>query len=154
MYRFLLRQIMVLALLIPAATAAQADAGLVTKQSPYGVGETLDRLEKVLTSKGITVFARIDHAAGAAKIGSELPATEVLLFGNPKLGTPLMQSNPTIGIDLPLKALVWEDSAGQVWLAYNQPAYLSDRHDIKDRDKVFANMNGALDNLTNAALKK
>ena len=154
MYRFLLRQIMMLALLTTAATAAQADAGLVTKQSPYGVGETLDRLEKVLTSKGITVFARIDHAAGAAKIGSELPATEVLLFGNPKLGTPLMQSNPMIGIDLPLKALVWEDPAGQVWLAYNQPAYLAGRHDIKDRDKVFANMNGALDNLTNAALQK
>lgn len=154
MYRFLLRQIMMLALLTTTATAAQADAGLVTKQSPYGVGETLDRLEKVLTSKGITVFARIDHAAGATKIGSELPATEVLIFGNPKLGTPLMQSNRAIGIDLPLKALVWEDAAGQVWLAYNQPAYLSDRHDIKDRDKVFANMNGALDNLTNAALQK
>lgn len=143
-----------LALLTTAVTAARADAGLVTKRSPYGVGETLDRLEKVLISKGITVFARIDHAAGAAQIGSELAATEVLLFGNPKLGTPLMRSNPTIGIDLPLKALVWEDPAGRVWLAYNQPAYLSDRHDIKDRDKVFANMNGALDALTDAALQK
>lgn len=127
--------------------------GTIVKSSPHSVAETLDRFEKIIKSKGITVFARINHAAGAKKVGASLNPTEVIIFGNPKLGTPLLQSNQTIGIDLPLKVLVWRDSNGKVWLAYNRPTYLSTRHSISNRDKVFAKMTGVLDKLTDAALK-
>ena len=144
---------MLLGFLAFAATfaPAQADA-LVVKASPHDVATTLDRLTKVLESKGITVFARIDHAAGAAKVEAELRPTSVLIFGNPKLGTPLMQSNQLIGLDLPLKALAWQDGDGKVWLAYTNAGELKARYAINDRDKLFQTMAGALDGLTNAAL--
>src|SRR6516225_1827663 len=90
----------------------------------------MDRLEAEIKAKGITVFARIDHAAGAAQAGLSLRPTEVLIFGNAKAGTPLMQSNQTIGIDLPLKALVWQDADGKVWLSYNAPSWLAQRHGL------------------------
>lgn len=144
--------IAVVSLFIAAGTA-QADSDLVVKASPFGVKETLDRLEGVFKKKGVTVFARIDHAAGAAKVGAKLAPAEVIIFGNPKLGTPLMQSQPRIGIDLPMKVLAWKDSAGKVWLAYTPADTLAKRHGITDRAKVFKNMAGALDKLTNAALK-
>src|SRR6266436_3256956 len=104
--------------------------GLVTLASPYGSRETMDRLEAELTTKGLRIFARIDHAAGAAEAGLSLRPTEVLIFGNAKAGTPLMQANQTIGIDLPLKALVWQDAAGKVWLSYNEPNWLATRHGL------------------------
>ena len=107
--------------------AAAAD-GLVELKSPYPPKQTMDRLESIVKQKGLTVFARIDHAAGAMKIGKMLRPTELLIFGNPQGGTPLMECAQSAGIDLPLKALVWEDGAGQVWLAYNDPAYLAARH--------------------------
>lgn len=136
------------------ATNAQAhDDGLVVKASPHGVTATLDRLEAIMKKKGLTIFARVDHAAGARKVGMDMAPTQLLIFGNPKMGTPLMQSNRRMGIDLPLKALAWQDDTGQVWLAYNKPAYLAARHGIEDRDKVFAKMTGALDKLTDAAIK-
>jgi uncharacterized protein (DUF302 family) len=96
--------------------------GLTTIPSHYGAKETADRLEAEIRAKGTVVFARIDHAAGAAQAGLALGPTEVLIFGNAKAGTPLMQSNQTIGIDLPLKALVWQDASGKVWLSYNEPS--------------------------------
>ena len=99
--------------------------GLTTIPSSYGPKETMDRLEAEIKAKGMTVFARIDHAAGAAQAGLSLRPTEVLIFGNAKAGTPLMQSNQTIGIDLPLKALVWQDADGKVWLSYNEPSWLA-----------------------------
>ena len=102
--------------------------GLVTVASKYPVRETLDRLEADLKAKNITVFARIDHAAGAASVAMPLRPTELLIFGNPKAGTPLMQSNQTIGIDLPLKILAWQDADGKVWLTYNDPRWLAGRH--------------------------
>jgi len=102
--------------------------GLTTISSSYGPKETMDRLEAEIKAKGMTVFARIDHAAGAAQAGLSLRPTEVLIFGNAKAGTPLMQSNQTIGIDLPLKALVWQDADGKVWLSYNAPSWLAQRH--------------------------
>jgi len=102
--------------------------GLVTVASKYPVRETLDRLEADLKAKSITVFARIDHAAGAASVAMPLRPTELLIFGNPKAGTPLMQSNQTIGIDLPLKILAWQDADGKVWLTYNDPRWLAGRH--------------------------
>ncbi len=133
----------------------QAIAGelLVKKQSPHTVAVTLDRLSKILQSKGLTIFARVDHAAGAQKVGMKMLPTQLLIFGNPKAGTPLMMSNRTIGIDLPLKALAWRDEAGKVWLAYTSPAALKQRYNITDRDKVFGKITGALGKLTDAALK-
>ncbi len=124
---------------------------LVTTESKHGVKETLDRLTATLDKRGIKPVARVDHAAGAKVVGMELPPTEVLIFGNPKLGTPLMQSNPEIGIDLPMKVLAWQDKAGKVWIAYTAPDALRARHGIKDRDEVFEAMATALQGLTKAA---
>jgi uncharacterized protein (DUF302 family) len=103
--------------------------GLTACVSSHGPKETMDRLIAAVTSRGMTVLARIDHAAAAAKTGMELRPTEVVLFGNPRAGTPLMQAAQTIGIDLPLKALVWQDAGGKTWLAYDDPNWLAKRHD-------------------------
>lgn len=145
--------VLIVALIFGTIATAQAGEGLVVKTSPYGVGETLDRLEAIFKKKGITVFARIDHAAGAAKIGKTMPATQVLIFGNPNLGTPLMESQRKIGIALPLKVLAWEEN-GTVKIAYTKPSQLARRYGVVDRDPVLAKMAGALDNLTNAAIKQ
>jgi uncharacterized protein (DUF302 family) len=107
-----------------------ADNGLVTLASNHPVRETLDRLEADLRVKNITVFARIDHAAGATSVAMPLRATELLIFGNPKAGTPLMQANQSIGIDLPLKILGWQDQGGKVWLTYSDPHWLARRHQL------------------------
>jgi uncharacterized protein (DUF302 family) len=100
----------------------------VALKSAHGAKETMDRLESAVKQRGLNVFARIDHAAGAAKIGKQLRPTELLIFGNPQGGTPFMECAQTVGIDLPLKALVWQDNSGQIWLGYNDPAYLAARH--------------------------
>jgi uncharacterized protein (DUF302 family) len=102
--------------------------GLITIRSTYGPKETMNRLEAEVEAKGLTVFAHIDHAAGAAAVGLPLGPTELLIFGNAKGGTPLMQSVQTVGIDLPLKALVWQDASGNTWLSYNDPNWLAKRH--------------------------
>jgi len=130
---------------------AGAVENLIIKESKYSTSETLDRLEEALTSNGLTIFLRIDHAAGAQKAGLELPENQVLIFGNPKLGTPLMLANPAIGIDLPQKALAWKDKDGKVWLAYNNPATLKARHNIEGRDEVFKKITGALGKFTDIA---
>jgi uncharacterized protein (DUF302 family) len=104
--------------------------GLVTLPSPYPVGETLDRLEAVLRVKEATIFARIDHRAGAERVGLAMRSAQVLIFGNPKVGTPVMVAAPTIAIDLPFKALAWEDAAGKVWLSCNSAEYLARRHKV------------------------
>ena len=121
------RSLFAVALVITACWAAAAD-GLVAVKSPYDAKETMNRLEDLAKQRGFTIFARVDHAAGAAKIGKTLRPTEVLIFGNPQGGTPLMECAQTAGIDLPLKALVWEDASRQVWLGYNDAAYLGQRH--------------------------
>ncbi len=118
--------------------------GFVTVKSPYSAKQTADRLENVVKQKGLNLFARIDHAAGAAKIGKTLRPTEVLIFGNPMGGTPLIQCAQTTGIDLPLKALVWEDEAGQAWLGYNDPAYIAARHHATGCEGVVQNLGKAL----------
>lgn len=107
--------------------------GLITVASRFSVGETLDRLTAALTSAGLLVFARINHASGAAEVGLELRPTELLIFGHPKGGTPLMQDKQTAGIDLPVKALAWEDEEGAVWLTYNEGAWLAARHALGTR---------------------
>jgi uncharacterized protein (DUF302 family) len=104
--------------------------GLITVATSAPVGETIDRLVETVTAAGMSVFARIDHAAGAAEVGMDLRPTEVVLFGHPRGGTPLMQDRQTAGIDLPLKALAWEDERGAVWLTTNDPRWLARRHGL------------------------
>lgn len=122
-----LRSLIAASLVLFSSWAAAAD-GLIAVKSPYDARETMNRFEDMAKQRGLTVFARIDHAAGAAKVGKTLRPTEVLVFGNPQGGTPLMECAQTAGIDLPLKALVWEDESKQVWLGYNEAAYLAQRH--------------------------
>ena len=112
-------------------THASAADGLITVKSSSSVKETMNRLEANVKQRGLNVFARIDHAAGATKVGKTLRPTELLIFGNPKGGTPFMECSQTVGIDLPLKALVWQDDSAQVWLAYNDPVYIAQRHEVE-----------------------
>jgi len=131
--------------------SASAAEDLATKPSKYSVKETLDRLTAALKDKGITPVARVDHAAAAKAAGLDLRPTEVLFFGNPKLGTPLMQANRRVGIDLPMRVLAWEDDAGKVWIGYARPETLKARYKIEGRDEVFKAMAGALEAFTSAA---
>ena len=126
--------------------------GLITVRSNYGPNETMDRLEAEVKGKGLTVFAHIDHAAGAAAIGLSLDPTDLLIFGNAKGGTPLMQALQTVGIDLPLKVLVWQDAPGQTWLTYNDPHWLAKRHGIDGAAAAAVNgLAGVLAGLVQAA---
>ena len=132
---------------------ALAASGLVTTKSAHDVKTTADRLESILAEKKMTVFIRIDHAAGAQKVGKQLRPTELIIFGNPKVGTPLMQCAQSTAIDLPQKALIWEDEIGEVWLAYNDPAYLVERHGVTGCDPVVKKITTALANFAKAATR-
>ena len=126
--------------------------GLTTIASSLGPKQTMDRLEAEIKAKGPTVFARIDHAAGAAQVGLTLRPTEVLVFGNARGGTPLMQANQTVGIDLPLKCLVWQDEAGKTWLSYNEPGWIARRHGLgAATDPAVKAMTAMLGAVTKAA---
>ncbi len=129
---------------------AQAD-GLVSVTSPHTASVTMGKLEGIVKERGLAVFARIDHAAGAAKIGKTLRPTELLIFGNPQGGTPLMECAQTAGIDLPLKALVWTDEAGKVMLSYNDPEYLAKRHGVASCPAV-ENLKKALSGIAQATV--
>lgn len=130
-----------------------AAEGLVAIKSPHSAKDTMDRLEKVVKERGLNVFARIDHAAGAVKIGKSLRATELLIFGNPQGGTPFMECAQSVGIDLPLKALVWEDASAQVWVGYNDPAFLARRHGAA-QCAVVPNLQKALGGIADAAVAR
>ena len=147
MQRYLCAVILVLVLTATAFT----DSGLITIKSVHDVATTADRLENVLNQKGMNVFARINHAQGAQKVGKKLRPTELLIFGNPKVGTPLMQCRQSVAIDLPQKALIWQDEDGRVWLSYNDPEYLVERHQIKGCAEVVKKIKGALGNFAKAA---
>jgi uncharacterized protein (DUF302 family) len=126
--------------------------GLTKVRSSHGPADTMSRLEAEVRAKGMTVFARIDHAAGAAAVGLSLRPTELLIFGNARGGTPLMQADQTIGIDLPLKALVWQDASGSTWLSYNDPGWLAKRHKLDHAtDAVVGGLAAALGALASAA---
>src|SRR6266850_1732726 len=125
--------------------------GLTSIRSRFGPKETMDRLEAEIRAQGMTVFARIDHAAGAAEVGLILPPTELIIFGNARGGTPLMQSVQTVGIDLPLKALVWEDAAGKTWLSYNEPSWIVQRQGLGVRAEIVDNMTAALSAISRKA---
>lgn len=124
--------ILLIAGMLVASSALAADNGIVSKPSRYSVPQTLDRLEAVVKAKGVIVFARIDHSGEAQKAGLSMRPTQLLIFGNPKAGTALMNAAPSVALDLPLKALAWEDETGQVWLSFNSPAYLQRRHGLAD----------------------
>ena len=111
---------------------SRPDSGVIHLRSPHSFANTLQRLESVITTKGIAIFARIDHSGEAAKVGLTMPPTELLIFGSPKSGTPLMIASPSLALDLPLKVLVSQDTEGAVWLSYNSPEYLQQRHDIPE----------------------
>lgn len=114
------------------AFAASADTGVVTRSSPHAFAQTLERIESVLAAKGAIVFAQIDHSAEAKKVGLDMPPTTLLVFGNPKAGTPLMNAAPSLSIDLPLKILVSQDKAGAVSVSFNSAAFLAARHGLSE----------------------
>lgn len=132
-------------------STAQAQEGMTVVPSSHDVMATMDKLEAIVKSKGMTVMARVNHAANAEKNDLELRPTQLLIFGNPKVGTPLMNCSQSIAIDLPQKMLVWEDADGKVFLAYNDPAHLKARHATEGCDAVFEKVSGALGNFAKAA---
>ena len=127
------------------------DPELVTLPSEHGAGVTIERLKTLLAKKGIQVFAQIDHASAAEKVGLTLRPTQVLIFGNPQAGTPLMQSQQTIGLDLPLRVLVWEDAAGKVWLTYRPLESLASFHHVADREETVRALSAGVANLARSA---
>ncbi|MEL0608866.1 MULTISPECIES: DUF302 domain-containing protein [Vibrio] len=142
------------AVLIAASFSVAASDGLIKYQSNYSVKETADRFENIAKSKGLTLFARIDHQKNASGVDLELRPTEVIIFGNPKVGTPLMQCEQDVAIDLPQKVLVTEDSNKKVWLSYNDPNYLMERHAINGCDEVVKKISGVLSKLSEATIAK
>ena len=125
--------------------------GLTSIRSNFSPKETMDRLQAEIRAQGMTVFARIEHAAGAAEVGLTLPPTELIIFGNARGGTPLMQAAQTVGIDLPLKALVWEDASGTTWLSYNEPSWIAQRHGVANAELVVGKMAAALSAISRKA---
>ena len=134
-----------------ASLGTLAADGLIAVKSPLKAKATMDKFEGIVKEKGMNVFARVDHAAGAMKINKTLRPTEVIIFGNPMGGTPLMECAQSAGIDLPLKALVWEDKDGQTWIGYNDPAYLAKRHEA-GACPVVENMSKALGGFVQATI--
>jgi len=138
------------------ASSAMADEvdGLIKMKSMHSVTVTIDRLANIVKKKGITVALRWNHSAKANKLGIKMRPTELLIFGNPKLGSHIMTSEQTAAIDMPLKAIAWKDASGQVWLGYNDPAYIARRHHITDRDEVVGKISKALAAMTAKAAGK
>ncbi len=151
MKKFIATIAVVIGIAIPNGVMA---GGMLKTESPYTVGVTLDRLVGVMEQKGIKVFARIDHAAGAQSIGEEMPPTQLMLFGNPKIGTPLMKVNPEVAFDLPMRALAWQDKDGKVWLAVTNPAELNQVYALAGANGVIEKMTGAIKAITEEALKQ
>lgn len=137
--------------LVNSQVLAEQSAGVIRVKSKHSVAATVDKLESALASKGMTIFKRVSHSDGAARVGLELRPTELMIFGNPKVGTPLMQCQQLAALDLPQKALVYEDENGQVWFAYNDPAYIAGRHNISGCDAVVTKISKALANFSRAA---
>jgi uncharacterized protein (DUF302 family) len=145
--------LVLVALALAGTFASAAPEGLVAVKSAHDAKTTMDRFEAAAKERGLNVFARIDHAAGAQKVGKTLRPTEVLVFGNPMGGTPMMECAQSAGIDLPLKALAWEDAQGQAWLGYNDPAWIGKRHEAASCP-VIENLKKALGGLADAATAK
>lgn len=136
---------------MPASDLLSIIEGLTSIQSRFDPKETMNRLVAEINATGMTVFARIDHATGAAEVGLTLRPTELIIFGNARGGTPLMQAAQTVGIDLPLKALVWEDAAGKTWISYNEPKWIVQRHDVANAQPIVTKMADLLSAISTAA---
>lgn len=128
--------------------------GMINVKSPFSVEQTVHRLEQVLADRGMTLFKRVRHSEAGAEVGVDMRKTQLVIFGNPKVGTPLMQCQQTVAIDLPQKALVWEDGNGHVWLSYNDPAYLVKRHDIPGCEAIVGKIKQALAGIARDATLK
>jgi len=135
-------------------TPSIAADGIIDIKSMFNVKETADRLEGIFTTKGMTIFTRINHSENAKNVGIELRDTELIIFGNPKVGSPLMQCQQSVAIDLPQKALIWKNAQGTVWISYNDPRYLQNRHDIPGCNEVITKIGAALAGITKAASEK
>ena len=144
-------QAIVITILLGTQAYAENSNGMIIIKSNNSVTATIDKLENVLKTKGMTIFKRVNHAAGAEKAGLQLRPTELLIFGNPKVGTPLMLCSQTAALDLPQKALAYEDEDGQVWLAYNDPAYMAKRHGIQGCEEPLQKVTNALAKFTRIA---
>ncbi|AZN32219.1 DUF302 domain-containing protein [Pseudoalteromonas sp. Xi13] len=141
-------------ILLLATCVVSANDSLVQFQSNYSVKETANRFEKIASSKGLTIFARVDHQKNAQNVNMKLAPSEVIIFGNPKVGTPLMQCQQSVAIDLPQKVHISQDNNGQVWLAYNNPTYLQERHNIKGCEEVLNKISTVLNKLSMATVAK
>ncbi|MCK5819933.1 MAG: DUF302 domain-containing protein [Psychromonas sp.] len=131
-----------------------ASNGIIKIKSQFNVKTTADKFEKILNKKGMTIFKIIHHSENATKIGATLRDSQLIIFGNPKAGSSLMECEQSIGIDLPLKALIWQDSKNDVWISYNDIVYLKDRHKVKGCDKIILKVSKILENISNSATKK
>jgi uncharacterized protein (DUF302 family) len=136
---------------MPGSDSLGAVQGLTSIQSRFGPKETTDRLVAAIGANGLTVFARIGHAAGAAEVGLPLRPTELIIFGNARGGTPLMQSVQTVGIDLPLKVLVWQDAGSKTWLSYNEPSWIAQRHSVASAEQVVNSLSAVLSTIVRTA---
>lgn len=145
----ILKKLLIVSLFI--GSVASADNGLITLKSNHSVKDTVKQLKQALNAKGMTIFDTINHKKGALSVGKKLRSTTVVVFGNPKIGTPLMHCSQTMAIDLPQKALIWKDAKGEVWYSYNDPQYLAQRHNILGCEKVLNKVTNALANFAKAA---
>lgn len=150
MKKLLLSTLIVLFFALPALAAD----GMINVKSDFGVQESADRLISILIKKGMTVFSRIQHSEGASNVGIELRDTQLVIFGNPKVGSPFMKCQQSVAIDLPQKALIWEDDQHNVWISYNDPHYLVKRHNVSGCEEVVAKISKALAGITQAAASK
>ena len=140
-------------LILCIAIPVEAADGVVNVQSAFNVKETADRMERVLKEKGMTIFNRIEHSEGAGKVGINLRDTELIIFGNPKVGSPLMKCRQSVALDLPQKALIWKDDKAKVWISYNDPKYLKKRHNITGCGEVISKIEKALAGIAKSASK-
>ncbi len=145
------KSILITLLILLAVIPMNAVEGLVNIESPFSVGKTADRIESILNEKGMTIFNRINHSESASKIDIELRDTELIIFGNPKVGSPLMKCQQSIAIDLPQKMLIWKDEKGRVWISYNDPYYLVNRHNLTGCEEVISKIENALAGISKAA---
>ncbi len=149
----MIKKILLSLSLLSLSVSVFAADGVINVQSQHTVEQTANKLEKILLSKGMKIFQRVNHSEGAKTVGININPTELIIFGNPKVGAPLMKCAPTVAIDLPQKAVIWQDANQKVWISYNDPAYLKQRHNIQGCEKVLAKVSGALSKLTGAAAK-
>jgi len=143
-------QFAILVILITTVASCRT-AGVIDVKSSFGVTETADRLESILKQKGMTIFNRVHHSKAAKKVGIELRDTELIIFGNPRVGSPLMKCQQKVAMDLPQKALIWKDHDGKIWISYNDPRYLKKRHDLSNCEEVITKIEEALAGIVKAA---